>query len=286
MAETVLVTGATGFVGRHLSAALASDGHVVQAHSSADSDIAVSLPAYEGVSHVFHLAGRTFVPDSWREPASFYQTNVQGAVNVMEFCRRHNASITLLSSYVYGIPQRLPIDEEHPISAVNPYGHTKILAEDVARFYAAHFGLRVCIVRPFNLYGPGQDSRFLIPQLIQAGLDLETLTIDVADLRPRRDYLHINDLIALLTAIMRQRATGTYNAGSGVSTSVEEVALLVSAYTGTNKAIVGRSETRRNEIPDVVADISRAKGGLGWSPRIPLTEGIRELVMLERASLG
>jgi nucleoside-diphosphate-sugar epimerase len=286
MAETVLVTGATGFVGRHLSTALMAAGHTVYTHSSSDSDIAVAVPAYKGVSHVFHLAGRTFVPDSWRDPLSFYQTNVQGTVTIMEFCRKHNASATVLSSYVYGIPQRLPIDEEHPVSAVNPYGHTKILAEEVARFYAAHFGLRVCIVRPFNLYGPGQDVQFLIPQLIHDCLDPETPTIEVTDLSPRRDYLHIDDLVALLTLIMRTGTVGTYNAGSGTSTSVEGLASLIRDYAGTNKPIIGRNETRRNEIPDVVADISRARSSLGWSPRTPLPEGIRELVRQTKAHLA
>jgi nucleoside-diphosphate-sugar epimerase len=256
-----------------------SAGCSVYAHSSSDSNIAISLPAYDGVTHVFHLAGRTFVPDSWRDPSSFYQTNVQGTVTVMEFCRKQKTPVTVLSSYVYGIPQRLPIDEEHPVSAVNPYSHTKILAEEVVRFYATHFGVRVCIVRPFNLYGHGQDSRFLIPQLIHDCLDSETSTIEVADLSPRRDYLHVQDLVALLMMVMRSQAVGTYNAGSGVSVSVEELASRVRDYAGTNKPIVGRGETRRNEIPDVVADISRANSSLGWSPRISLSEGIRDLVL-------
>ena len=278
MPEVVLVTGATGFVGRHLRRALEAVGHTVHTHSSAVGDIAQGLPAYAGVTHVFHLAGRTFVPDSWRNTASFYAANVQGTVNALEFCRKHNASVTVLSSYVYGIPLRLPVDEDHPVAAVNPYAHTKILAEEVARFYASHFGLRICIVRPFNLYGPGQDMRFLIPELIHAATDPATPVIEVSDLSPRRDYLHIEDLVAMLMRVMADRAAGTYNAGSGSSASVREIASAIAEYAGTEKQITSRNQPRPNEIPDVIADISRAKKAFGWEPRIPLVEGLRALV--------
>src|ERR1700693_1133026 len=148
MKNNILVTGATGFLGRHLIAALESQGHDVQEHSSADGDIADCPLPMEDVSHVFHLAGRSYVPDSWQNPAAFYRTNVMGAVNVLEHCRRNQAALTLVSSYVYGQPQRLPIAEDHPRAAANPYAHTKILAEQTAQFYEQRFGLALAIVRP------------------------------------------------------------------------------------------------------------------------------------------
>jgi nucleoside-diphosphate-sugar epimerase len=164
------------------------------------------------------------------------------------------------------------------VAAVNPYAHTKILAEEVARFYASHFGLRICIVRPFNVYGPGQDVRFLIPELIHAATDPATPVIEVSDLSPRRDYLHIQDLVTLLMRVMADRAAGTYNAGSGSSASVLEIASAIAEYAGTGKQITSRNQPRSNEIPDVIADISRAKKAFGWEPRIPLMEGLRALV--------
>ncbi len=163
MKNEILVTGATGFLGRHLVTALESQGRVVRQHSSADGDIASCSLPMEGVSHVFHLAARSYVPESWQNPRSFYHTNVMGTVNVLEHCRQNHAALTLLSSYVYGQPQRLPIAEDHPLVAANPYAHTKILAEDTARFYEQRFGISLLIVRPFNIYGPGQRGSFLIP---------------------------------------------------------------------------------------------------------------------------
>ena len=112
----------------------------------------------QGIRHVFHLAAKTFVPHSWQDPRPFYEVNVLGTLNVLEHCCRHGARLTLVSSYVYGVPQHLPIREDHPLSAFNPYSQTKILAETVARFYEQHHGLPLVIVRPFNLYGPGQAA--------------------------------------------------------------------------------------------------------------------------------
>src|SRR5271167_2777526 len=124
MKNEILVTGATGFLGRHLVTALESLGLTVRQHSSADGDVATCPLPMEGVSQVFHLAGRSYVPESWRNPRDFYQTNVIGTVNVLEHCRQNQAALTLVSSYVYGQPQRLPIAEDHPVAAANPYSHT------------------------------------------------------------------------------------------------------------------------------------------------------------------
>ena len=107
-----------------------------------------------------YRSARTFVPDSWSAPLSFYEVNLLGTVNVLEFCRARGASLTLVSSYVYGPPARLPIAEDEPLCAFNPYSHTKILAEETSLYYQRQFGVPVTIVRPFNVYGPGQDADF------------------------------------------------------------------------------------------------------------------------------
>ena len=104
----VLVTGASGFLGTHLAKALGAAGYWVEPHSSRSGDIANCAFGVADVGHVFHLAARTFVPESWKDPLSFYRVNVLGTVNVLEFCRAQNASLTLMSSYVYGRPTGLP----------------------------------------------------------------------------------------------------------------------------------------------------------------------------------
>ncbi len=286
MKNEILVTGATGFLGRHLVTALESQGRVVRQHSSADGDIASCSLPMEGVSHVFHLAAKSYVPESWQNPRSFYHTNVMGTVNVLEHCRQNHAALTLLSSYVYGQPQRLPIAEDHPLVAANPYAHTKILAEDTARFYEQRFGISLLIVRPFNIYGPGQRGSFLIPLIARQVLDPSVEVVRVQDLRPKRDYLYIGDAIEFLVASLRAEARGIFNLGSGHSASVADVVQLVQNAAGVSKPVVSADETRPGEIMDVVADTSHAAAELGWRPRTSLAEGIAAVVAAERSARG
>jgi nucleoside-diphosphate-sugar epimerase len=275
MSGTILVTGADGFIGKRLVAALRSSGHSVQTHSLCDGDLTTCSLEYSGVSRVFHLAGRTFVPDSWADPCGFYATNVIATANVLEFCRRSRAALTFVSSYVYGPPQVIPIAEDHPLQAFNPYAHSKILAEEVCRFYARQHGTPVAIVRPFNIYGPGQDERFLIPTLVRQAVAPDSGVIEVADLRPRRDFLYVSDLIDLLLATVAHGGSGAYNAGSGVSISIQESASILNRITPRPKELVSRGEHRPHEVLNVVADIRKAERELGWKPRVDIATGLR-----------
>jgi nucleoside-diphosphate-sugar epimerase len=274
---SILVTGAGGFIGRHLVAALQSKGHTVATHSIEDGDIARDELSFSGIEHVFHLAGQSFVPESWRDPRRFCETNVLGAINVLEFCRRQAASLTYVSSYVYGQPLHLPISEEHPRSAPNPYALSKIMGEDACMFYARQMGLRICIVRPFNIYGPGQDSRFLIPTIAEQALAAPDGAIVVADLRPKRDFLYVSDFVSLLVATFEHQSAGIYNAGSGVSVSIGELVAMVTSITGERK-LVSREERREHEILEVRAGIRKAQRELNWQPCVSLQAGIREVI--------
>lgn len=284
MKNEILVTGATGFLGRHLVTALELRGFSVRRHSSADGDIADCVLPMEGVGRVFHLAGKSYVPDSWQNPAGFYRTNVMGTVNVLEHCRRQRAALTLISSYVYGPPQYLPISENHPLAAYNPYAHTKLLAEEAARFYEQYFGLALVIVRPFNLYGPGQRSSFLIPSIVRQVLDPAVDVVRVQNLRPKRDYLYVEDAVNMLLATLPAGSKGVFNLGSGHSTSVEEVIELVSRAAGIRKPVVSADVLRPEEIIDVVVDPSRAAAELGWRPCTSMADGIALVIAAERAS--
>jgi nucleoside-diphosphate-sugar epimerase len=286
MTTEILVTGATGFLGRRLVAALECAGRGVRQHSSTDGDIARCELPMRGVQHVFHLAARNFVPDSWEQPRAFYEVNVMGTLNVLEHCRRHRAALTLISSYVYGSPQCLPIREDHPLSAFNPYSQTKILAEATARFYEQHHGLRLVVVRPFNLYGPGQAASFLIPTIARQVLDPSVAIVRVKDLRPKRDYLFVDDAVRLLTATLRPEVRGTYNMGSGSSVSVEEVGRFINQAAGVDKPLLSDEAPRPHEVMDTMADISVAEAELGWWPTTKLADGISAVVAALRSKRG
>jgi nucleoside-diphosphate-sugar epimerase len=278
MSETILVTGADGFIGRHLVSALIGRGCHVEGHTRQDGDIVHASLAYGGVTHVFHLAARTFVPESWITPFAFYETNLLGTVNVLEFCRRQQASLTLVSSYVYGTPQQLPVPEEHSSRAFNPYAHSKILAEEAARYYAQQFGIQVTIVRPFNVYGPGQAERFLIPSLIRQALSPDCDSICIQDPRPRRDYLYVTDFIELLLRLLEHRSSDTYNAGSGHSVSIQELVDLINSFLPLKKSISSTGVTRQEEVLDVAADVRKAWDQLHWKPTTSLEDGLRQMI--------
>jgi len=277
MTDSILVTGASGFVGHYLVPALLCRGYSVVTHSVDDGDIANCEFSFRDIRHVFHLAARTFVPDSWADPMAFYRVNVLGMANISEFCRRSKASLTFVSSYVYGNPERLPIDEEHPRRAFNPYSHSKILAEDIGRFYQDSFHVPVTIVRPFNLYGPGQAPHFIIPTLLQQALSPDVKALSVADPRPRRDYLFVTDLIDLLISLFEKGLVGTFNAGSGTSFSVAEIAAMINNFLPAPKPLISRDEVRTQEVLDTVADISKAKIEAGWAPAVSLESGLQQM---------
>ena len=198
-------------------------------------------------------------------------------VTVLEFCRRTGASLTFVSSYVYGHRNIFRSMRDHPVRALNPYSQTKILGEELVRFYADQFEVKAAIIRPFNIYGPGQDSSFLIPVILQQALSVETEVIEVADDRPARDYLYIDDLVSMLLRVRSARC-GTYNAGSGTSVSVASVVEQVNRLLPRPKPLVSRAHVRPSEIMDVVANISKARDELGWLPRIGLVDGLHRTI--------
>src|SRR5580658_3757679 len=200
--KRAIVTGSTGFIGSHLAKRLQAEGVTVMGLARATGfDILTDVLPLDDVDHVYHLAGLTFVPRSWDDPVSFHHVNTHGTVRVLDQCRRAGVPVTFASAYVYGTPARLPIDERAPTSAANPYTYSKLAAEAACRFFCEQYGARVAIVRPFNVYGPGQDHSFLIPTIVRQVLDPSADEIVVTSLAPRRDFVYISDLVeALLLA--------------------------------------------------------------------------------------
>lgn len=273
----IAVTGSSGFVGSRLINALNRQNYqVISIDLASGIDITApedcsSIPEFDTI---VHLAGRSFVPDSYKDPGEFYRTNLVGTLNMLELCRKYNARIIFISSYVYGVPRYLPIDEDHPLDSFNPYADTKIQCEHLCRSYKKFFGVQSVIVRPFNIYGPGQHESFLISSIFRQAL---TGTINLQSSSPKRDYIHIDDVISALMRIIsiRDLDSGTFNLGTGVSHSVLEVTELVNKrFNGTLNINFSGSE-RPNEVTDTIADISRAESILGWKPAITLEEGIK-----------
>jgi GDP-4-dehydro-6-deoxy-D-mannose reductase len=281
----VIVTGAAGFMGSAFVRWLQRLDHTIIQLDRSGGDIAdartwQSLPPAD---HVIHFAGRSFVPDSWQAPADFYATNAVGAARALEYCRRTGAHLVFVSGYVYGIPQSLPINEDHPLNPSNPYALSKVLAERICVFHAESQNAPVTIVRPFNIFGPGQRGAFLIPtifeQIVAGG------QIRVKDVMPRRDYIFVDDLSeGIASTLEMPRGLRVFNFGSGVSLGVLEIIELAQNVAGSQLPVVSEQVIRENEIADVRADITRAGRDLGWKPRHTFLAGLSATFESLRAS--
>ncbi|MGK0136889.1 MAG: nucleoside-diphosphate-sugar epimerase [Algoriphagus sp.] len=272
-----LVTGANGFIGSHLVDSLQDQGHGIFKITSENGGV-LDDKNYEQflekeIDVVVHLAGKTFVPESWEKPADYLNHNVNGTINSLEFCRNTKSKLIYISSYMYGSPDYLPIDEKHPIKVFNPYGLSKRIAEEVCEFYRNNFGMNVVIMRPFNIYGLGQNLNFIIPFILDQLINGSE--VKVKDLEPKRDYLFIRDFIDSILSVSDEKVkTGTFNIGSGVSYSVQEIIDEAQQILGTNFPISQTGERRENEVMDVVADISCLKQERNWTPKHSLKEGL------------
>jgi len=276
----VLVTGASGFLGRHLVEQLRLCGmEVIEASRRTGFRLLDDELALCGVEHVFHLAAETGVVNAWQDAASFHLVNTHGTVRVLEQCLRAGCSLTYAGAYIYGVPGRLPIAEDDPVCANNPYAFSKWMGEEACRWYAQTFGMAVTAIRLFNVYGRGQSPRFLIPHIVEQVLDPSVESIVLLDLEPRRDYLHVSDAVAALLASLPEKGFQLFNVGSGRSWSIGEVVERIQRIAGTRKPVADRGQKRPNEIPDTIADIKRIKEYCGWHPSLSLEQGLEEMVM-------
>lgn len=286
---SVLVTGANGFIGKNLVKYLEENGIETVEHTGSLGDITddecFDKLDLSDLSCCIHLAAKVFVPDSWKNPSVFYKTNLIGTLNVLELCRRKQIGLVYVSAYVYGIPEELPISEESQIVANNPYGHSKLLAEQLCEFYFNYFGVKVSIIRPFNVYGVGQNEKFLVPHIINQALSREF--IEVMDLTPKRDYIYIDDLVkAIVSAMNSDKQFAIYNAGSGNSYSVKEIIDIVQGIVGSNKEVRSKNCSRENEVDDVVADCQKIKTELNWMPEHTLVSGLTKIIEDTKARVG
>jgi len=215
------------------------------------------------------------VPESFSNPRNFYHANTISTLNALELCRLNKAKFIFLSSYIYGKPKYLPIDEKHIIQSYNPYANSKILCEKLCEGYFQDFKVPVLVLRPFNIFGPGQNSNFLVSSIMQQA---STGKIFVNDLKPKRDYLYIADFVKLLLKIIEKGFNNysVYNAGSGISASVENIIEIVNKIYQNKNNIHCNNKPREYEIMEIVADISKAKNDFNWAPNYSLEKSLFE----------
>lgn len=273
-----IVTGGGGFIGRRLVRKLKASGmKAIAMERSQDICDAATWRDLPSAPVLFHLAGRSYVPDSWTDAPAFMQTNVVGTQNALDWCKRHGSRMIFASAYIYGVPASLPIRESDPVYPNNPYAVSKWLAEQLCEFAAIHENISVTALRIFNVYGAGQRAEFLIPMLISQ--IRARSSINVADLTPRRDFVYIDDVVdAFISALKAPKGYSCLNIGSGISLSVQDIIDTIQNVCGTSLPVGSACAARRNEISDVRADIERAEKLIAWRPKWDFSAGIKAMI--------
>ena len=314
--KTVLVTGAGGFIGSHLTERLAREGACVRAFvrytSRNDRGLLVLLPpdllvdidviagdlrdgeavrqAMQGVEVVFHLGALIAIPYSYVHPREVVETNVLGTLNVLMAGRDLGTAriVHTSTSEVYGTAQYTPIDEKHPLQGQSPYSASKIGADRIVESFCRSFGLPAVTLRPFNTYGPRQSARAVIPTIITQVLTTDQVRLGA--LSPLRDFTYVEDTVeGFLRMGDSPGVEGQeINIGAGDCISIGDLAHKIMALAGRELPIVCDQERLRPEKSEVMrlhADASRARQLLGWEPRVSLDEGLRLTIAWIRENL-
>lgn len=305
--KKVLVTGAGGFIGSHLTEALVRLGAKTRALVLYDSlgaagwldespvrneieiiagdicDRDTVKQAAQGTEIVFHLASLIAIPYSYFAPESFVRTNVEGTLNVLRVAREAGVGLVVhtSTSEVYGTARYVPINEEHPLQAQSPYAASKIGADKVAEAFSLSFNLPVVTVRPFNTFGPRQSARAVIPTIISQCLNGSIVRL--GSLEPTRDLNYVSNTVdGFLKSAATPAAVGqTINLGSGREISVGELAKLIAHLCGrevTIEADPQRIRPGKSEVERLLADNTLAGTLLNWKPGVTLEDGLTKTI--------
>ncbi|MCG8995497.1 NAD-dependent 4,6-dehydratase LegB [Laribacter hongkongensis] len=301
----ILVTGADGFIGSHLTEALVRQGHDVRAFTlynsfsswgwldSCADDVRGKFEVFQGdvrdpngvrtamqgCDAVLHLAALIAIPYSYHSPDTYVDTNVKGTLNVLQAARDLGVSrlVHTSTSEVYGTACFVPITEQHPLKGQSPYSATKIAADQLAYSYFASFGLPVVIARPFNTYGPRQSARAVIPTIItQIANGVRRLRLGAVS--PTRDFNYVADTVAGFIAAMQSDAGlgEVVNFGSNFEISVGDTARLIAEVMQAEIEIEtdeARLRPTNSEVERLWADNAKAKDLFGWAPAYGAREG-------------
>jgi NAD dependent epimerase/dehydratase len=303
----ILITGADGFIGSHLTEALVRAGYDVRAfvlYNSFNSwgwldqcgedvkgrfevfagdvrDPNGVRAAMKGCDGVLHLAALIAIPYSYHSPDTYVDTNIKGTLNIVQAARDLGVGkvIHTSTSEVYGTARFVPITEDHPLQGQSPYSASKIGADQIAMSFYTSFGTPVTIVRPFNTYGPRQSARAVIPTIITQ-IANGNRHIKLGSLHPTRDFNYVSDTVAgFLAALKAERGVGeVINLGSNFEISIGDTARNIAQVMGAEIEIVAddqRLRPEKSEVERLWASNQKARELLQWQPGYGGLDGFR-----------
>ncbi len=308
--KKVLVTGACGFIGSHLVENLLAEGYKVKAfvwYNSFNSygwidtfpkekikkldiflgdirDAGNVRDAVKGMDIIFHLAALIGIPFSYYSPESYVETNIKGTLNILQAAKEFKVEkiIHTSTSEVYGTATYVPIDEKHPLQSQSPYSASKIGADAIAESFYRSFSLPVCIVRPFNTYGPRQSARAVIPAII-IQIACGCKKIKLGDVSPTRDFNYVKDICQGFIKIAESDSVigEIVNIGSNYEISIDDVLILIKKIMKSNVKFVTekqRIRPEKSEVRRLWCDNSKIKMLTGFKPEYEIARGFKETI--------
>lgn len=313
----VLVTGASGFIGSHLTEALVKKGCDVRILVSYDTGPNLGCirfvpegtrekieivtgdiknaddvrAAAEGVKAIFHLAALVGIPYSYAHPRSVVETNTIGTLNTLIAGKENGVEkiVHTSTSEVYGTAKHVPIDENHPLQGQSPYSASKIGADKLAESFFCSFGLPVATIRPFNQYGPRQSARAVIPTIITQCLTQSKVKLGL--LSPLRDFTFVEDTVDAFIRIAESDKTvgEVINIGSGTEISIGDLAEKIIKLVGRDVKVVSeesRVRPEKSEVGRLLCDGTKVRKLVGWEPKTSLEDGLKKTIQWIKANLN
>jgi Nucleoside-diphosphate-sugar epimerases len=306
--KKVLVTGAGGFIGSHLTEKLVAHGYQVKAFTHYNSrnswgwldssvckevieviagdvrDADIIRYAMRDVEIVFHLAALIGIPYSYHSPEAYVDTNIKGTLNILQSALDFGVKKVVLTSTseIYGTAQFVPITELHPINPQSPYAASKSAADLLGISFNRSFDLPVAIVRPFNIFGPRQSARAIIPTIITQ-IFAGCKKIKLGSLDPARDFTYVDDAVkGFIKAGESKKSIGeVINLGNKKEISIRDLVRLIAKIMGVSVTVQEDAKRKRpvkSEVDRLMADNSKAKRLLKWAPEHSLEQGLRETI--------
>jgi NAD dependent epimerase/dehydratase len=306
--KTVLVTGADGFVGSHLTELLVTQGYQVKALTQYNSfnnwgwlenvnckndieilsgdirDLSYCKTISKDVEIIFHLAALIAIPFSYIAPNSYVETNIKGTLNICQASKENGISrlIHTSTSEVYGTAQYVPIDEKHPLQPQSPYSATKIAADAMAMSFYNSFELPVTIARPFNIYGPRQSARAIIPTIITQ-IAAGKKEIKLGDISPTRDFNYVEDCCrAFIMLVESEKTIGeTFNIGSNSEISISDTLKLIKELMSSDVTFISEEQRKRPQKSEVFrlwCDSKKINEVVGYKPQVNIQDGLKKTI--------